>query len=264
MNEEIKRITSPIDEVVLIETIGDITSEDKKYKYIFAKRLTELMEEKRMTPKILSLESGIKDNTISKYRNGKSEPNLTLLIKLAKALNVSSDYLAGLSEYKGSQIEDYDISKKTGLSYEAIEVLKEYNLKYHNYIPTINFLLEQEMLPLALEKISTIKDTSGNRYKEFEEMLKAKSYIPIIDTIHQYFIIKSKNEELSINNSVMIVDGKKVHLSKNLTQEKNIYTKKTISDEEITNYVFLQDINEKLKQAKQKYMLNFPTEVDNQ
>ena len=40
----------------------------------------------------------IDQSKISKWERGKNEPNLEMLHKIAKALDVSSDYLIGLSE----------------------------------------------------------------------------------------------------------------------------------------------------------------------
>lgn len=265
MNEEIKRVTKEIDEAVIIRNIGDITSEDNKYKYAFTMRLTELMEERKIPPKHLASEVKIKENTISKYRHGKSDPQLNILAKIAKALNVSTDYLSGLSEYKGSSVEDYHISIKTGLSYEAIEVLKEYNSKYHDYISTINFLLEQELLPLVEEKIAYSGDTIPNDdYKEFERKLNNKKYIPIIDTIHQYFTTKPMNQTLSINNGSIIMDGKKINVVDPITKKKTVFTRQVITDEELINTVYLENIKDRIKQAKQKYTSQFPTGVNNQ
>lgn len=263
MREENESTIKTIDEVEIIANIGDI--ENNLYKYKFAIRLTQLMQEKNITPKVLAYKSDIAPNTISKYRHGNGEPQLSILAKMAKALNVSIDYLSGLSEYKGSSVEDYDISIKTGLSYEAIEVLKEYNSKYHNYIPTINFLLEQELLPLVEEKIAYSEDTIPiDDYKEFEMKLNSKKYIPIIDTIHQYFTTKSQNELLSINNGSMIIDGKKINVVDPITKKRTVFTRQVVTDEELINTVYLENIKNRIKQAKQKYTSQFPSEVDNQ
>lgn len=262
MNKKRKRTELTIEEEILQNRRS---SEDNVYRCEFATRLNQIMKEKEITPKILRVDWNIKSNTLTNYRRARVDPQLTVLIGLAKALDVSVDYLCGLSEYKGSSIEDYDISIKTGLSYEAIEVLKEYNSKYHNYIPTINFLLEQELLPLVEEKIAYSEDTIPiDDYKEFERKLNRKKYIPIIDIIHQYFTTKPMNQILSINNGSIIMDGKEINVVDPITKNRTVFTRQVITDEELINTVYLENIKDIIKQAKQKYTSQFPSEVDNQ
>lgn len=58
--------------------------------------LKELMSENDLTAKRLSEITGIPAPTITRYRNGKSNPTLKNLIILADYFNCSTDYLLGL------------------------------------------------------------------------------------------------------------------------------------------------------------------------
>lgn len=65
---------------------------------VFAQRLQIAMYWKECTGADLARRSGLPAPTISRYICGQRLPNVARLIKLSKALDVSSDYLLGLSE----------------------------------------------------------------------------------------------------------------------------------------------------------------------
>ena len=52
-----------------------------------------LMENKNMTQKDLSLKSGITESSISRYLRGNKHPRMDILVNLAKALEVETNYL---------------------------------------------------------------------------------------------------------------------------------------------------------------------------
>ena len=59
----------------------------------FKERLRKIREDKGYTQDDLSRLSGIKKSNISKYENGIHEPTVSILCRLADALDVSIDYL---------------------------------------------------------------------------------------------------------------------------------------------------------------------------
>lgn len=63
-------------------------------------RLKKLREEKSISQIRLSVEIGVAQETISAYERGKAVPTCENLIKIAKYLNTSTDYLLGLSDMK--------------------------------------------------------------------------------------------------------------------------------------------------------------------
>lgn len=56
------------------------------------------MEEKNLTQKELSGLSGISEPSLCRYLKGQIEPRMDIIQNLARALNVSVDYLLGESE----------------------------------------------------------------------------------------------------------------------------------------------------------------------
>lgn len=65
----------------------------------FACRLKELRLEKGYTQQALAEKLNIKQQSYIRYEYGTGEPSLDTLKKLAVILEVSSDYLLGLSDY---------------------------------------------------------------------------------------------------------------------------------------------------------------------
>lgn len=65
----------------------------------FAKRLKELRLENNYTQSFVASKLGIRQQSYARYENGAGEPNLDMLVSLAKMFNVSTDYLLGISEY---------------------------------------------------------------------------------------------------------------------------------------------------------------------
>lgn len=67
-------------------------------KVNYLARLKELRENKGITQKQLSEETGMSFQSISFYEHGEREPGVKVLISLADYFNVSIDYLVGRSD----------------------------------------------------------------------------------------------------------------------------------------------------------------------
>ena len=127
----------------------------------FGERLKDVMEEKGITQKELCKLTGISTTTLSNAMNDISrseydkEQGVVMkcnnLIKLCNVLNVSADYLLGLSNVQDiGNSEKNDISKITGLTGKSIEKLMRYkNDKFSNReLEALNLLLENDDLVL--------------------------------------------------------------------------------------------------------------------
>ena len=64
----------------------------------FQERLKELRTAKKLTQKELAFELGVTTPTYTRWENGTREPKYNHLIKLSKLLEVSTDYLLGISD----------------------------------------------------------------------------------------------------------------------------------------------------------------------
>ncbi len=65
---------------------------------IFTVRLKEARQEKGWTQKQLAEAINTTDDSIFSWEKGRSQPSIELLRKLCKVLEISSDYLIGLSD----------------------------------------------------------------------------------------------------------------------------------------------------------------------
>lgn len=67
---------------------------------LFINRLRELLEEKNITQKELSIRIGVSDVTVSRYFAGERIPRTDVVNSMSNYFNVSADYLLGNSDIK--------------------------------------------------------------------------------------------------------------------------------------------------------------------
>lgn len=100
------------------------TREIKGYNGIFAARFREMLKLRGYTQRYVAEKTVSKGQTISQYFNGEVLPNAEKLRDIAQCLDVSADYLLGMSDIIGSNVDDKAINKMLGLSEKAIARLK--------------------------------------------------------------------------------------------------------------------------------------------
>lgn len=100
------------------------TNELKGYDGIFATRFRELLKLRNRTQSYVANQIKCKGQTISQYVNGEVLPNAEKLHDIAQCLEVSADYLLGMSNIMTSDVDDKAIGQMLGLSDKAIAVLK--------------------------------------------------------------------------------------------------------------------------------------------
>ena len=61
-------------------------------------KVTELMNQRNITQKQLSQLSGITESSISRYLHGEQRPRMDIVVNIAKALHVETEYLLDDSE----------------------------------------------------------------------------------------------------------------------------------------------------------------------
>lgn len=97
---------------------------------VFPKRLKEIMKKRgenqtSLAKKITEQYVTIQRQTISLYMNGQSKPDTERLTTIAKVLDVSADWLLGLSDVQSMDGEVKQVCKYTGLSQTAVERLHQ-------------------------------------------------------------------------------------------------------------------------------------------
>lgn len=73
----------------------------------FAVRLKQIREEKKMTQKAFSEYLEIKQQTLSGYEIGRISPSLEIAFSIAQKLNVSLDWLCGLSDERNNSAKQF-------------------------------------------------------------------------------------------------------------------------------------------------------------
>lgn len=89
---------------------------------MFAQRLKDLRQEKKISQTELASALNISNRTISMYEQGNSEPNVEILSKIADYFNVTADYLIGRTSCKN--VENQSISDSLGIDERTIDILK--------------------------------------------------------------------------------------------------------------------------------------------
>ena len=100
---------------------------NNELKITVGERIRKLLADNNKTQKELAAVLSITENTISYFVNGKRVPSIEQLCIIADYFNTTTDYLLGRTENKTSDIEIQAISDYTGLSDQAIEILRLFN-----------------------------------------------------------------------------------------------------------------------------------------
>lgn len=141
---------------------------------MISKRLKQLRAEHNLTQTDLAKVLGIAKTTLAAYEQGKSEPNIDTIIKIADFFNITTDYLLGHSD--GRKLENQEIYEYLGLIDESIETLSIFkqleNNKYtKNQLRNINVLLSD------LDTLVSISDYLNTASIEDEQYVVCNYYV---------------------------------------------------------------------------------------
>lgn len=115
----------------------------------FSNILRSLIEARGISQKWLADEAHTTEATISRYINGIHQPNVNLIIDIAKALDVSVDYLLGLTSMP---------NKKDDTNTELRLLVKCYNRASDHEKKTLWTLLEIHMTSNEKAALSLLSD----------------------------------------------------------------------------------------------------------
>ncbi|MBQ6873866.1 MAG: helix-turn-helix transcriptional regulator [Clostridia bacterium] len=121
---------------------------EKLTKDIISQRINETLAIREIKQKELAKALGVTDNTVSYFCSGKRTPNLAQLIEISKFLNVSIEYLLGLTNTSAkTDTEEGKIIRTVcdyiGLSEETVKYLHEFveaNSKHNRNIFDFDFM----------------------------------------------------------------------------------------------------------------------------
>ncbi len=233
------------------------------YLKIASKRIAELREEKGLTQKNLADELHVDTSTIGHCERGRNIP-IDILCQIAKYFETSTDYLLGITNCKTPKKDYRALCDAIGIDDTAAQILEEINFVYGGQylIPILNFLIKQEVLPPddgffeeQYRKIENAKTTDKEKKKAMKKVQslydriykrwKDKNCQPVLSSIEDYFTAKTEDVNLYLT------------LSGNIKKEEEItnklYTRKKIPTQKLLEEACLEEINENLKKAKEKY-----------
>ncbi|MGN1230758.1 MAG: helix-turn-helix domain-containing protein, partial [Anaerotignum sp.] len=129
--------------------------------------------------KQLAQKSGLPESAISEARNDKRTLRSDSLVKLCEALDVSADYLLGLSETKSFDVDIKTVQKATGIDeVAAFKLVKNAG----GYYQALSAILESDTFWKFLILMETYKSSgSGDELGSFIEsriINAAKSLLP--------------------------------------------------------------------------------------
>lgn len=115
----------------------------ERQKKLIGQRLNTVLAIRKIRQKDLAQALGIQDNAVSYFCKGDRTPNTVQLAQICRYLDVSADYLLGLSDVASSSLTIQEIVRVTGLSEENTEMLlANHQEKPDDFSPELcNFLL---------------------------------------------------------------------------------------------------------------------------
>lgn len=174
---------------------------------VFAKTLNNLLIEKGIHQDDLAEALGISSGSISSYRNGKKEPRLSMIVKIADYLGVDCHYLM-----TGIRAKSYICAEDTGLSESGIQALR--NLKQMPFTAgTLNYVVsskwfEQIIFTLfnyreRLKEAVRLADNPAAEQQESWEVIHQAEFMEFAASKNLNYLFKQIFEEEISKSSVI-------------------------------------------------------------
>lgn len=180
--ERKEREKNHIDTEVIKENVSNTKYPDeiKKILLCFSLKINDLLFEKGISQEEFSNITKIGQTSISKYRNGTALPKQENIDAIAKALDVSSEYLVGKSETKDYSYKQ--LNKLFGFNDDTINNLSScFNKEYLNNI----FNGDRDSINYFIERLKNYVDIK-NKYKKETKTLDKIWYKNKIDEAGYY------------------------------------------------------------------------------
>lgn len=166
-------------------------------------RLKQLRSENHLTQAQLAEILGIAKTTLAAYEQGKSEPNIELLIKLADYFCVTVDYLIGKTNCSNSDYQP--IADSLGIDEKTIEtllLLSATNYKYSK-LDYLEAIIQHPQFPGLLNQIHSY---IANDTKGWHDIPVYDSKNNIINTLSAE-IMKASSMQLILTSFKDIIEG---------------------------------------------------------
>lgn len=178
---------------------------------IFSKRIKSGRKLRAFSQQKLADLVGVSKQMISKYEKGLSIPSSSLLIKLAKSLNLDLDYFFSPSLV---ELGPVNFRKKSRLSIKRLDAIKEeIKQKLSNYLEVENILqIDNEFdIPVQKRKLNSLKEVSDlvlKIRKEWKIGLDPVHNITQLLEDQKIKVIEIEEEENLFDGLATLVDGR--------------------------------------------------------
>lgn len=117
------------------------SGEDAEMMEKFSKILDKELRDNNINQEDFCTKVGVSSGSLSHYRNGKMFPQGNIIIKMAKELNCTTDYLLGVTDLRSTDKNIKLVHELTGLSENSITYLKneleKSKYEYSNYLESV-------------------------------------------------------------------------------------------------------------------------------
>lgn len=256
-NSRKPRAQHAIDDQEIIDGInnnGKILKHEKPSRITFATRFNRLLDEKAITQTELSKLLRMSTGAISNYRRGETSPSIYALSKMAEHLEVSTDYLVGLSDIKSSNEVEIAINEELGLSDGAINAIKRFKLDSElpllnlPRMAALNFLLEQE---LEFPWDGPANPDNEEAHDNFTKSVKAwaEDHTRLISCVADYLVVDLGPKK----DLPMTYGGIKMSQPDRFNLLAKLDTKELTSEVEVFEAIYFKRITEKLAKTKSQF-----------
>lgn len=153
-------------------------------------RIFELMKENKLNAKEFALKVGVSQGNITDWKTGRAKPSTEALLKIAKAYNISVDYLLGNSDYKNK--DDYfDRNMKDIV--DTLDKIELFDLKLVNEgLKILNFdVIIDQLISLDVPQDHIIKNALNYIPQDFPTPYKEEA-LKIIYDLYRYRKLEDK------------------------------------------------------------------------
>ena len=185
-----------------------------------------------MTQENFSAAYRVKRSTVSKWEHGETIPSFQTMLDMCKDFDCELGYLLCENGYENRTREATDICEATGLSEEAVKVLKKeavriqernkYNSKYNH--PPIENTIKTGFISCLLESSTGIFDTLGD-FMQHEADMKEVKKLPFFQDIENLFFEAQKKQKwkFDIKTGELLLKDNKEHFNDALKEFLNKY-----------------------------------------
>jgi len=211
-----RRHPTPFDKETLKEYIRHFPKEEHNLRYKFASRLSELIDEKDITQRILCDATCISSGAMSNYCRGKNLPSAIDVQRIATYFGVPTAYLYGETDERKIDITVQGISLHTGLSSESIRNLTKMKAAKESggisAIDSLNYLLTNDSFILLLTRLAELRSKSEKYINSCDtpNLLMHSANLNVVNLFSKMNIekyIKTHSEASEIYEEISLLGG---------------------------------------------------------